>query len=454
MTEQFTTTRKRRKADNGKPEKPKCPRCGNAFGRAHKDCYPLFPHATGRWAKKIIGRLHYFGRWANTQAGEIIPVDDVDASASEAEELYNAQKIDLHNGRKPKVESLNADDGYTIRNLCNEFLTSKLHKVDSGELSRHTFSDYQRSCDLLIEAFGKWRRVDDLAPDDFEKLRAKLNKELSIVTVKNEINRCRIILKYAHDQQKIEKPVAFGQSFDKPSARALRKLRNEAGPKLFAANELTPILAEADPWMRAMVLLGINGGLGNTDCANLPKSAIDFESGWLMYPRPKTEVQRRIPLWQETLEALEQAIDTRPKPKNLEDDKLCFVTIQGNRWVRITPSKTTKDRYVTVNSVSKRFSALLKELSISGKQGWGFYTLRHTFETVAGESKDQVAVDALMGHVDGSMAAVYRERISDERLRAVADHVHDWLFCGDTTGDSDEAERIEATEKPQLRVIG
>jgi len=58
----------------------------------------------------------------------------------------------------------------------------------------------------------------------------------------------------------------------------------------------------------------------------------------------------------------------------------------------------------------------------------GYYTLRHVFLTIGEESRDQVAVAHVMGHVVPGMGTAYREKVSDERLRAVCEHVRGWLF--------------------------
>ena len=68
-----------------------------------------------------------------------------------------------------------------------------------------------------------------------------------------------------------------------------------------------------------MILLGINCGLGNADCGSLCQKHLDLDGGWLNYPRPKTRIKRRCPLWRETVEAIRITINARPMPKDDAD---------------------------------------------------------------------------------------------------------------------------------------
>ena len=122
-------------------------------------------------------------------------------------------------------------------------------------------------------------------------------------------------------------------------------------------------------------------------------------------------------MWPETKEALRQALADRPIAQNAADDGLAFLTKYGQPW-----AKETSDSPVT-----KEFRKILGRLGLH-RPGLGFYALRHTFETIAGGCRDQVAVNRVMGRADSSMAGVDRERIDDRRLIDAANHVRAWLF--------------------------
>ena len=125
----------------------------------------------------------------------------------------------------------------------------------------------------------------------------------------------------------------------------------------------------------------------------------------------------------------------RPAPQDKADADLVFLTPNGQRWVWIRGNSANADatdlealaRVSRADRVTDAMGKLLSKLGLA-LRGHTFYALRHTFETIGGDSRDQVAVDAIMGHSRDDMASVYRERIGDDRLRAVVEHVRQWLM--------------------------
>jgi integrase len=361
--------------------------------------FPLYAHAAGYWAKKIRGRFYYFGPWG-----------DPDGALAK----YQEQKDDLHAGRTPRP----AQEALTMRDLANAFLNEKHSKVDAGELTQRTWSEYKETTDLLIAAFGKHRRIADLGPEDFSALRKRMAQRWGPVRLGNCIQYVRSVFKFAFESDLIDRPMRFGPSFVKPSAKTLRLHRAKQGPKLFSREEILRLLDTAGIGMKAMLLLGINCAFGMADCGRLPLSALDLERSWLDFPRVKTGIARCCPLWPETVAALKEVIAACRQPKDPADAQLVFLTAQAYPWHK-------EDRS---GPAVWKFRKLLNALAINGRKGLGFYTLRHTFRTIADEAKDQPATDFIMGHEVPHMSSVYRETISDERLRAVADHVRRWLF--------------------------
>lgn len=82
-----------------------------------------------------------------------------------------------------------------------------------------------------------------------------------------------------------------------------------------------------------MILLSMNGGLGNIELAIMRLNIIELDSRWINYPRPKTGIQRKIPLWPETVEAIHQVIANRVSPKDPLHADLLFVSPRGKSYL-------------------------------------------------------------------------------------------------------------------------
>jgi len=383
--------------------------------------FPLTPHVTGRWCKKLRtptgAKVCFFGKLSDGWQA--------------AKKRFDEDKEAIITTGRPRPKA--GQGGLTLLDLCNQFLHFKRQHVNEGRITRRTWYDYFESCKRLANVLGKDKQVTELRPDDFGRLAADYAAAWGLVRRKNENNRVRILFNWAFEAELIEKPMRFGPAFQPPDRKELRKLRARTkvthGVRMFEAEELRRILDAATPCMKAMVLLGINAGMGNHDVASLPISAMNLERGWIDFPRPKTGVERQIPLWPETVAAIKAWLAVRPEAKLPDESDLVFLTRMRRAWYRLGRfvEEEGKPKVKGIdNPVAKSFRVLLDNLGINGSRN--FYALRHGFETIAGDTGDQVAVNSIMGHADQSMAGVYRERIDPERLRRVVEHVRQWLY--------------------------
>ncbi|AMV18229.1 tyrosine-type recombinase/integrase [Planctomyces sp. SH-PL14] len=404
--------------------------------------FPLYPHASGRWAKKILGRVYYFGRWGVKKGASIVPFDDQRTAANEAKAEFDRQSPALYDGEMPAPKP--SADGKDIFDLREEFLASKTADMERGKLSPRTFYHYKRAADQLFAFFGADQPLAALGPKEFSRLYAHIAKgKASPVYLGNEIRHIRVVLNYAIEKDMVPRAFKYGPDFKLPTKRELRRNRQELvkqhGKKMLEASDIRAVLTallepqkntrttrQANLALRAMTLLGVNGGLGQTDCAHMELSHLHLDTAWLDYPRVKTTVERRIPLWPETVQAIRDYLAVRKTVQGGAYKNRVFLTDAGRPWVDIKPSGYATD------SVSTKFTKLLSSLGLK-RVRVGFYSLRHTTETIGGRCKDPVAVSAIMGHVpeSGDMSAVYREEIGEDRLLAVTNTIREWLFGGE-----------------------
>jgi integrase len=341
--------------------------------------FPLFPHATGQWAKKIKGRMVYFGT------------------------DWKAALKKYHTVMDGPPDSLKA--------AIDKYLVALDRLRQSGEVTLRHYKSMEWTLGKLSAKIGPTKTIARLTSDDYGQWRAAIGATNGAVSLGNHVRRVRAFLNWCV-REKIIKELPAGDALKKPSRAQVRKARVEGGSKMFSPDELRQLIKCAGPQLRAMIYLALNAGLGPEDLAQLRTHHL--QGSWLVYPRTKTWIERRVPLWPETYAALAAVIR--------EGDDVVFRTKYGNPW-------TPKGKMGGDSPISAKFRALCKGVGIH-KKGRGFYSLRHVCATIGQESGDYAASEAILGHVPDAddMGAVYRERMSDARLNRVSDFIREWVL--------------------------
>ncbi|MBA4105672.1 MAG: hypothetical protein C0485_07920 [Pirellula sp.] len=349
--------------------------------------FPLTANGNGQWSKKIRGKVHYFGAWADPQA---------------AYESYLEKRDYLQAGLAPPQEC------DTLGHLLDAFLDTKRQALEIGEISQRTFGEYESVCDTIADTIGTRRVLEGLTFADFTSLRQKLSvkkngEPASPVSLKRLLTFARMPFYFANEE--FGKTIRYKKPLQTPPARMLREARRKVGERLFTAEEIRKIVKASKEEMRAMILLGINCGFGPGDCRQLTIESVDLEKGFHNFPRPKTAVSRRCPLWPGTITALRAVIGDRSTG---------------------TVFKPTWNRHV----VARVFQAGCMGTGVYREGVTTFYSLRRTFETVAcaGDTPQHV-IDSIMGHAlrGSDMAGIYRQRVFDDMLRKCTDFVRGWV---------------------------
>jgi integrase len=151
---------------------------------------------------------------------------------------------------------------------------------------------------------------------------------------------------------------------------------------------------------------------GKVNCAELTWTDLDLVNGRVKLPRRKTGISRDLPLWPETVEPLEKIPRT---------GKLVFYTSRGNPYIQtfIKSDGNGNRKYTTLNTITTKFSRLIKKSGFDAPKGTGFYSLRRTAATFAARSGDPFAVQRLLGHTDLQMATRYVQDVSQQTDRVI-----------------------------------
>jgi integrase len=356
--------------------------------KTRSDKFPLTLHPTGQYCKKVKGKIYYFG-----------------SDKKQALERYLYQATYLHGCQNNLQQQKPTSDNMTLKQLCDVYLKYQHSKLQANDLTASHHNEQIGSINKLMAFLGQNIDINNISTLDLQNYKRRIQKShVSVCRLNLHISIMKALFHWARKNDVL---------VNIPNIDAVSRGKIVHQEKFtFDPEQVNKLLSAADLKMRAMIWLGLNCGFGCTDCSELKWSDLDLVSARVKLARRKTGILRDLPLWPETVESLEKIPRT---------GKLVFYTSRGNPYIQtlLKPDGNGNGKYTTLNTITTKFSRLIRKSGLDVPKGTGFYSLRRTAATIAARSGDPFAVQRLLGHADLQMATRYVQDVSAQTDRVI-----------------------------------
>lgn len=190
----------------------------------------------------------------------------------------------------------------TLDELCTTYLEDKTLSPKEAANSRTWWNEFRE--------ITKAKTVTDLQRDSFKAYRKTIRSRKgnrSSIWVRSRFGKIKTIINHAVvevDLTDSEKAILQHVALLKPPAKPKPK------PVDISRKEMKAILANADNWDTALILLGLNAAYLPIDCQRLEWSMIDWRAKFIRFDRSKPEhlTEQALPricaLWTRTARAI------------------------------------------------------------------------------------------------------------------------------------------------------
>ncbi len=394
---------------------------------------------SGQWRKRYRGRDYYFG--------ELARPDLALARWRLDWPRITAGKDRATTPTHPKAPA--PTTGSADRITIAELLEASIAELAERRLSPRTRRDYAEVAEKLLAHLP--RRFRDLDARALSRVREIAWAHLSPLKQGHRLSHARTVLRAGCTRLAITMP-------DLTAAKAPTHRHDAAlaadtrAKKILTVSDFRRLLTEAigrarsDPdyaTMPAEILLALNGALGPNETATLTASAVRppppnapkrkgkaatrtpaTGDGWILQPRTKTAQRRAIPLWPETLAAINAARAARAGLHPPADYLL--TTLKGDP-INADTSSAMQQRMQTLRDAV----GLGSDENDPTRLAVTWYWFRYTFRFISHGAKvaDQgVARRLIMGHKPADVHDDYLGPLPVADLVAIAEHVRRWAL--------------------------